>query len=127
MRANGIATAALVLGEAMVEVSETVPIATGRLAGAYSLAAGALGFPGGVGAGAVPGDALVTIDGDGQIGVEISTPYAVFIEEGTSRISPGLQVATAFQNARNRLIFGRGATSLRGQLAAGWHVVFGGG
>ena len=117
-RVNATEAARLALAEAMVEVSETVPVDQGRLAGAYSLAAGKLGFPGGVSGGAVQGDAEVDIDEDGAISVEILTPYAVHIEEGTSQIPAGLQLATAMENARKRVIFGRGATSIRGQILA---------
>ena len=125
MRTDGTNAAALALGEAMVEVSETVPVDTGRLSAAYGDAAAQLGVPGN-NAGAVPGDAEVRIE-DGEVLVSIHTPHAIHIEEGTSRIAPGLQVVTALENARNRVIFGRGPTSLRGVLAAGWSAHIAGG
>ena len=127
MRTSALDAVALVLGTALIEASETVPRDTGRLAGAYAQAAEALGVPGGDAAGAVPGDHSIAVDPQRGVEVTIATPYAVFIEEGTSRTSPGYQVVTAMENARNRLIFGRGPSSLRGQLAAGWRSRIAGG
>lgn len=127
MRSDGVDAAALALGEAMIEVSETVPLDSGRLSAAYGSAAAQLGAPGGNSAGAVPGDATVEINDDGQVVVTIATPYAVFIELGTSLIAPGLQLATALENVRRRVIFGRGPGSIRGALAAGFSKHIGGG
>lgn len=120
MRLNGTEVVKLVTAEAMVQVSDTVPIDEGRLASAYGFAAGLLGYPGGITSNYVEGDAEVNINEDGEVEVIIHTPHWVFIELGTATIAPGLQVATAMEAARRRLIYGRGPSSLRGQLAAGW-------
>ena len=126
MRTNAINTSAVILGEALVEVSESVPYDTGRLAGAYAQAAMLLGAPGGDLSGALPNDADVQIGDDGTVQVEIKASYWRFIEEGTEHIEPGFHIAAAMENVRRRLSFGRGATSLTGQLAAGWADEFGG-
>lgn len=128
MRADGVEAAKLLMAEAMVQVSETVPVDSGRLSAAYSDAAAQLGYPGGNTTGLVAGDAEVKVDPERGVVVTIHTPHARFIEEGTAAIAPGLQVVTAMEKVRRRLIYGRGPRSLTGQMVAAWneHIAGGG-